>query len=222
MTQDVAGLKKEQYAGEDETRLSIWRDESGKAIDYFELLACGYCLRGSAQTPGLQITPLADAKAKLTPTQARPGAPSLPADRAQPAQDRAVGCARFSGSASRPEETETAVTDHRHRPQVQHSSCHRPRWPAGSSPKAVLTSSSVRVRSAERKESATLETLLPLRQTLARIDIEHGDRLDRRGCPGGRRLAAWSNCARASSAGRSASTTSARSRRAAGKRLKGR
>jgi len=70
VTQDVAGLKKEQYAGEDETRLSIWRDESGKVIHYFELLACGYCLRGSAQTPGLQITPVADAKAKLTPTQA--------------------------------------------------------------------------------------------------------------------------------------------------------
>ncbi len=68
--QDVAGLKKEQYAGEEETLLSIWRDESGKVIQFFELRACGYCLRGSAQAPGLQISALADANAKLTPTQA--------------------------------------------------------------------------------------------------------------------------------------------------------
>lgn len=68
--QDVEGLKKEQYAGEDETVLSIWRDEGGKVIQHFELLTHGYYIRGSAQTPGLQIGSHAEPKTKLTPTQA--------------------------------------------------------------------------------------------------------------------------------------------------------
>lgn len=68
--QDVAGLKKEQYAGEDETVLNIWRDESGTVIQHFELVTHGYFIRGSAQTPGLQIGSHTDPQAKLTPTQA--------------------------------------------------------------------------------------------------------------------------------------------------------
>lgn len=67
--QDVAGLKKEQYAGEDETVLSIWRDESGKTVQHFELVTHGFYIRGSAQTPGLQIGPHADPKARLTSAQ---------------------------------------------------------------------------------------------------------------------------------------------------------
>jgi len=65
--QDVAGLRKEQYAGEDEAVLNIWRDESGKVIQHFELQTHGYYIRGSAQTPGLQIG--SQAEARLTPTQ---------------------------------------------------------------------------------------------------------------------------------------------------------
>lgn len=67
--QDVAGLRKEQYAGEDETVLSIWRDESGKVIQHFELSTHGYYIRGSAQSPGLQLGSYPEGKTKLTPTQ---------------------------------------------------------------------------------------------------------------------------------------------------------
>lgn len=67
--QDVEGLNKEQYAGEDETVLSIWRDATGKVIQHFELVTHGIYIRGSAQTPGLQIGATADAKTKMTPTQ---------------------------------------------------------------------------------------------------------------------------------------------------------
>jgi hypothetical protein len=53
--QDAAGLLKEQYAGEDETMLTIWRDAANpKAIQHFELLTHDYYIRGSAATPGLQ------------------------------------------------------------------------------------------------------------------------------------------------------------------------
>jgi hypothetical protein len=67
--QDVEGLKKERYAGEDETELNIWRDDSGITIQHFELQTHGYYIRGSAQSPGLQIGSQDDAKTKLTPTQ---------------------------------------------------------------------------------------------------------------------------------------------------------
>lgn len=53
--QDAPGLKKEQYVGDEETLLTVWRDGSGKIIQHFELLTHHYFIRGSAQTPGLQI-----------------------------------------------------------------------------------------------------------------------------------------------------------------------
>lgn len=67
--QDVEGLQKEQYVSDAETVLSIWRDASGKVIEHFELLTHGYYIRGSAQSPALQIGAVAGTKAGLTPTQ---------------------------------------------------------------------------------------------------------------------------------------------------------
>ena len=67
--QDVEGLMKEQYSGEDETLLSIWRDPTGKVIQYFELVTHGYYIRGSAQAPGLQIGTQADPTIKPTSPQ---------------------------------------------------------------------------------------------------------------------------------------------------------
>jgi hypothetical protein len=52
--QNAPGLVKEQYAGDDESVLTIWRAESGTSIQHFELLTHDYYIRGSAQTPGLQ------------------------------------------------------------------------------------------------------------------------------------------------------------------------
>ncbi len=54
--QDTEGLVKEQYLGDDETVFSVWRSEDGKTIEHFEMLMLDYCVRGSAQTPGLQIS----------------------------------------------------------------------------------------------------------------------------------------------------------------------
>jgi len=69
--QDSPGLLKEQYAGEEEIKLSVWRDSTGKVIEHFELLAHDYFIRGSAATPGLQIGYQEGAKAsgKLTAAQ---------------------------------------------------------------------------------------------------------------------------------------------------------
>ena len=71
--QDAPGLKKEQYVGDEETLLTVWRDGSGKVIEHFELLTHDYFIRGSAQTPGLQIGyqegAKTDSKTNLTPTQ---------------------------------------------------------------------------------------------------------------------------------------------------------
>ncbi|MES1194505.1 MAG: PilZ domain-containing protein, partial [Opitutus sp.] len=53
--QDAPGLKKEQYVGDEETLLTVWRTEDGKVIEHFELLTHDYFIRGSAQAPGLQI-----------------------------------------------------------------------------------------------------------------------------------------------------------------------
>lgn len=67
--QDAAGFLKEQYAGEDEAQLTLWREVAGQSIQHFELLTHGYCIRGSAQSPGLQITSAAETQAKLTSPQ---------------------------------------------------------------------------------------------------------------------------------------------------------
>jgi len=61
--QDVPGLHKEQYHGESETVLSIWRDSSGKNPKLFELVVHDYCVRGSTEVPGLKITYRDGAKA---------------------------------------------------------------------------------------------------------------------------------------------------------------
>lgn len=53
--QDLPGLVKEQYEGESETVLSIWRDASGKTPKLFELLFHDYCIRGNTELPGLKI-----------------------------------------------------------------------------------------------------------------------------------------------------------------------
>jgi len=54
--QDLPGLLKEQYEGESETVLSVWRDASGKNPKLFEILLHDYCLRGNTELPGLKIT----------------------------------------------------------------------------------------------------------------------------------------------------------------------
>lgn len=54
--QDLPGLVKEQYTGESESMLSIWRDASGKNPKLFELLVHDYCLRGNTELPGLKIS----------------------------------------------------------------------------------------------------------------------------------------------------------------------
>ena len=53
--QDAPGFVKEQYAGDEDTLLTVWRDPSGKIIEHFELQTHDYFIRGSVQTPGLQI-----------------------------------------------------------------------------------------------------------------------------------------------------------------------
>jgi hypothetical protein len=54
--QDLPGLMKEQYAGESESVLSIWRDASGKNPKLFEFLLHDYCIRGNTEIPGLKIS----------------------------------------------------------------------------------------------------------------------------------------------------------------------
>jgi hypothetical protein len=54
--QDLPGLNKEQYHGESESILSVWRDGSGKNPKLFELLVHDYCIRGNTEHSGLKIT----------------------------------------------------------------------------------------------------------------------------------------------------------------------
>lgn len=68
--QDVEGLKKEQYLSDEENVLSVWRDAAGQNIEHFELRTHGFYIRGSAQTPTLQLGSLTTGKTNLTPTQA--------------------------------------------------------------------------------------------------------------------------------------------------------
>ena len=55
MKQDLPGLQKEQYHGESETVLSVWRDTAGKNPKLFELQMHDYCIRGNTEMPGLKI-----------------------------------------------------------------------------------------------------------------------------------------------------------------------
>lgn len=66
--QDVEGLVKEQYAGEDQTVLSVWRGTGGKVVEHFELLTHGFYIRGSAATPALQIGAMNGAKLNAAQT----------------------------------------------------------------------------------------------------------------------------------------------------------
>jgi len=54
--QDLPGLYKEQYHGDSETVLSVWRDSSGKNPKLFELAVHDYCVRGNTEIPGLKIS----------------------------------------------------------------------------------------------------------------------------------------------------------------------
>ena len=54
--QDLPGLYKEQYVGESDTVLNVWRDASGMNPKLFELLVHDYCIRGSTEMPGLKIS----------------------------------------------------------------------------------------------------------------------------------------------------------------------
>ena len=71
--QDLPGLVKEQYAGESETLLSVWRDASGRNPKLFELLVHDYCVRGNTELPGLKISYRDGAKAGKKASR-----PSLP------------------------------------------------------------------------------------------------------------------------------------------------
>jgi hypothetical protein len=61
--QDLPGLVKEQYEGESESLLSVWRDAAGKNPKLFEILLHDYCIRGNTELPGLKITYRDGAKA---------------------------------------------------------------------------------------------------------------------------------------------------------------
>ncbi len=52
--QDLPGLVKDEYHGESEAVLSVWRD-SAKKPKLFELLIHDYYLRGNTEMPGLKI-----------------------------------------------------------------------------------------------------------------------------------------------------------------------
>jgi hypothetical protein len=54
--QDMPGLTKEQFLGESETTLSIWRNSSDNNPKSFELLVHDYCIRGSMESPGLRFS----------------------------------------------------------------------------------------------------------------------------------------------------------------------
>ena len=54
--QDLPGLLKEQYLGESETVLSVWRDSGGKNPKLFEFIVHDFCIRGNTEMPGLKIT----------------------------------------------------------------------------------------------------------------------------------------------------------------------
>lgn len=61
--QDLPGLVKEQYAGDSESQLSIWRDASAKKPKLFELLVHDYSIMGNTELPGLKINHRDGAKA---------------------------------------------------------------------------------------------------------------------------------------------------------------
>lgn len=54
--QDLPGYQKEQYHGESETVLNVWRDDSGKNPKLIELLMHDFSIRGNTEAPGLSIS----------------------------------------------------------------------------------------------------------------------------------------------------------------------
>lgn len=61
--QDLPGLVKEQYAGDSDSLLNIWRDASGKNPKLFELLVHDYSIMGNTELPGIKISLRDGAKA---------------------------------------------------------------------------------------------------------------------------------------------------------------
>lgn len=53
--QDLPGLTKEEYVGEAESALNVWKDGTGKTPRLFELLIHDYFVRGNTELPGLKI-----------------------------------------------------------------------------------------------------------------------------------------------------------------------
>ncbi len=53
--QDIPGLLKEQYRGESDSELNVWRDSSGRSAKVFELLIHDYAIRGNNEMPGLKV-----------------------------------------------------------------------------------------------------------------------------------------------------------------------
>jgi hypothetical protein len=54
--QDTPDLKKEQYQGDSDTRLTVWRSVSVNAIAGFDLQIGTYSVSGSSESPGLDVT----------------------------------------------------------------------------------------------------------------------------------------------------------------------
>ena len=71
--QDLPGLFKEQYEGQSESVLSIWRDSTGKIPKLFEMLVHDYCVRGNSEAAGLNISYRDGAKASKR--ESRPAVP---------------------------------------------------------------------------------------------------------------------------------------------------
>lgn len=81
--QDLPGLVKEQYAGESESVLSVWRDSSGRNPKLFELLFHGYCVRGNTELPGLKIGYREGAPGAPKPASSPASAPLPPSLRSE-------------------------------------------------------------------------------------------------------------------------------------------
>ncbi|HEX2860160.1 MAG TPA: PilZ domain-containing protein, partial [Lacunisphaera sp.] len=52
---DQSGLLREQYTGESDVRLSVWREDSGKSPRFFEMIVHNFQIRGSIEGPSLKI-----------------------------------------------------------------------------------------------------------------------------------------------------------------------
>jgi len=62
--QDTPDLRKEQYRGDSNTQLTVWRATQGSAIVGFELRIGDYSVAGSSESPALDVTTAAGAKSE--------------------------------------------------------------------------------------------------------------------------------------------------------------